>query len=51
MAYDILVNGADPATMPIGFVSDGITAKYNAAIAEEIGWTVPEDLVPIETAE
>lgn len=51
MAYEILVNGADPATMPIEFVSDGITAKYNAEIADAIKWTIPEDLVPIETEE
>lgn len=48
MAYEILVNGADPATTPIGFVSDGIVAKYNAEIAESINWTVPDDLVPVE---
>lgn len=50
MAYEILVNGADPATTPIGFVSDGITAKYNAENAEAIKWNVPEDLVAIEPA-
>lgn len=48
LAYDILVNGADPANTPIGFVSDGIVAKYNAEVAESINWTIPEDLVPIE---
>ena len=48
MAYDILVNGADPAETPIGFVSDGIVAKYNAEVAESINWTIPDDLVPIE---
>lgn len=51
MAYEILVNGADPATTPIGFVSDGIVAKYNAEVATAINWTVPEDLVAIEKAE
>lgn len=51
MAYEILVNGADPATMPIGFVSDGIVAKYNAEIADSINWTIPEDLVAIESSE
>lgn len=51
MAYEILVNGADPATTPIGFVSDGITAKYNPEVAESINWTIPEDLVAIEKAE
>ncbi|MBP3458416.1 MAG: ABC transporter substrate-binding protein [Lachnospiraceae bacterium] len=51
MAYEIMVNGADPATTPIGFVSDGITAKYNPEVAESINWTIPEDLVAIEKAE
>lgn len=51
MAYEIMVNGADPATTPIGFVSDGIVAKYNPEVATAINWTVPEDLVAIEKAE
>ena len=51
MAYEILVNGADPATTPIGFVADGIVAKYNPEVAESINWTIPEDLVAIETEE
>lgn len=38
MAYEILVNGADPATTPISYVSDGITEKYNKEIAEAIEW-------------
>ncbi len=48
MAYDVLVNGANPAEMPIAFVSDNITPKYNAEIATAIGVDVPEDLVAIE---
>ncbi|MGN0135727.1 ABC transporter substrate binding protein [Anaerotignum sp.] len=48
MAYEILVNGANPAEMPIEYVSDGITAKYNPEIAEALSITVPEDMVPIE---
>lgn len=48
MAYEILVNGADPAQMPIGYVSDGITEKYNADIAEALDITIPEDMVAIE---
>ncbi len=47
MAYEILVNGANPAEMPIEYVSEGITAKYNAEIAEALGITVPEDMVAI----
>lgn len=48
MAYDILVNGANPAEMPIEYVSDGITPKYNADIAAALNVTVPEGLVAIE---
>lgn len=48
MAYDILVNGANPAEMPIAFVSEGITPKYNAAIAKDLGVTVPEGMVEVE---
>ena len=48
MAYDILVNGADPATTPIGFVSDNIVPKYNAEIAEALGMTMPEGFEPIQ---
>lgn len=50
MAYDILVNGADPATTPIAYVSDDITPKYNAEIAAELGMTMPDDMVAIEAA-
>ena len=51
MAYEILVNGADPATMPIGFVSENVTPKYNADIAAELGITVPDTMTAIEKAE
>ncbi len=48
MAYEILVNDADPATMPIKTVTEGIVAKYNAEIAKEIGWEIPEGLEAIK---
>ena len=48
MAYEILVNGADPAEMPIAFVAEGITPKYNPAIAESLGVTVPEGMTAVE---
>lgn len=48
MAYDILVNGADPATTPIAFVSENIVPKYNAEIAEALGLTMPEDFEVIQ---
>ena len=51
MAYDILVNGANPAEMSIEFVSEGITPKYNAEIAEALGVTVPEGMVAVEAAD
>ena len=47
MAYEILVNGADPAEMPIEYVSEGITEKYNAEIAETLNITIPEGMVAI----
>ena len=48
MAYEILVNGADPAEMPIEFVSEGITPKYNPAIADALGVAVPEGMTAVE---
>ena len=47
MAYEILVNGANPAEMPIEYVSEGITEKYNAEIAEALQIAIPEDMVAI----
>ncbi len=47
MAYEILVNGADPATMPIEFAPEA-TKKYNASICETLGITPPEGYVAIE---
>ena len=51
MAYEILVNGANPAEMPIEFVSEGITPKYNATIAAELDVTAPEGMEAVEVAE
>ncbi len=48
MAYEILVNGADPATMEIKF-ADGLTKKYVADRAEKLGITVPADYEAIVT--
>ena len=48
MAYEILVNGANPAEMPVEFVSEGITPKYNAEIAAALGVTVPEGMTAVE---
>lgn len=41
MAYDILVNGADVSTMPIGY-SENPVKKYNPDFAEAIGFEMPE---------
>ena len=41
MAYEILVNGADISTMPIGY-SQNPVKKYNADYATAIGFTMPE---------
>lgn len=47
MAYDILVNGKNPADMPIQYADD-VTLKYNADIASELGIETPDDMVAIE---
>ena len=46
MAYEILVNGADPAEMPIGFAPE-VIKKYNADICSALGITPPADYVAI----
>lgn len=47
MAYDILVNGADVATMDVEFAPQ-VTKKYNKAICEQLSVTIPDDYVVIE---
>lgn len=47
MAYEILVNGADPATMEIAFAPN-VTKKYNAQICADLGITHPEGYVAID---
>ena len=47
MAYEILVNGADPSTMEIEYASD-LTKEYNAEICEKLGVSVPDDYVAIK---
>ncbi len=42
MAYEILVNGADPAEMEIQY-ADELTKKYVPERAETLGITIPED--------
>ena len=47
MAYEILVNGADPATTEISFAPE-TTKMYNSTNASELGITIPDDYVVIE---
>ena len=47
MAYDILVNGADVATMEIESAPN-VTKMYNPALCESLGITVPEGYEAIE---
>ena len=45
MAYDILVNGADPAAMPIGVMSvEDMDITINQSVADELGITIPESM-------
>ncbi len=50
MAAKILSGEADVSEMPIEY-APAFTKKYNAALCEELGITVPDDYVAIETAE
>lgn len=48
MAYEILVNGADPATMPIEDPDPAaLTKVYNPQIAEDLGITFGDDYEPL----
>ncbi len=48
MAYDILVNGADVSTMPIGYAASP-AKKYNPDYAATIGFEMPEGYEALET--
>ena len=50
MAADILQNGTDASTMEVGTVTDAVK-KYNPAIVEELGITVPDDYEALELDE
>lgn len=47
MAYEILVNGADPATMEVKTAAD-VTKKYNKTNADTLGITIPDGYTAIE---
>ena len=45
MAYEIMVNGADPATTPIGFMkAEDMELVINESNVAALGLTIPEDL-------
>ena len=45
MAYEILVNGADPAAMPIGVMSvEDMDITINQSVADELGITITESM-------
>ena len=46
MAAEILKDGKNPAEMPIVYATE-TTRKYNADLAAELGWTIPEGIEPI----
>ena len=47
MAYEVLVNGADPATMEIAFAPN-VTKKYNPVNVEALGLEIPKGYEAIE---
>ena len=47
MAYGVLVNGADVATMDIQFAPN-VTKEYNAELCELLGIQIPDDYVAIQ---
>ncbi len=47
MAYEILVNGANPAEMPIQSAPE-FTKKYNPVVCEQLNMTAPEGYVAME---
>ena len=47
MAYEVLVNGADTATMDIRFAPN-VTKEYNAELCELLGVAIPADYTAIQ---
>ena len=47
MAYEVLVNGADVATLNVAFAPN-VTNEYNTELCELLGVTVPEDYMAIQ---
>jgi putative ABC transport system substrate-binding protein len=47
MAYEVLVNGADVATLNVA-CAPNVTKEYNTELCELLGVTVPEDYMAIQ---
>jgi putative ABC transport system substrate-binding protein len=47
MAYEVLVNGADVASMDIRFAPN-VVKEYNAELCEALGVSIPEGYAAIE---
>ena len=47
MAYEVLVNGADVASMEVRFAPN-VTKEYNAELCELFGISIPGDYTAIE---
>ena len=48
MAFDILVNGKNPAEMPVGYQTEGLALYINETIAEQIGYTIPDAILALQ---
>lgn len=49
MAYDILVNGTDPATIPVEDpAEEALTYVYNPVIAQDLGFTFGDEYVALD---
>ena len=48
MAYDILANGTDIATMEVEYAPN-VSKLYNVSVCEQLGITVPDDYTALET--
>ncbi|MGN0771979.1 MAG: ABC transporter substrate-binding protein [Christensenellales bacterium] len=48
MAFDILVNGKNPAEMPVGYQTEGFALSINTTVADEIGYTIPDSILALQ---
>lgn len=47
MAYEILVEGKDPATMAVRYQTEGIKYSVNTKVADDIGFVIPESVMAL----